>query len=194
MIAVCDVCNGPVSIRYRRGVAEYFCRNAGHVHIPQADVDDLVTGLTVARLASAQEYTHVTRRDDGPAIQAARDELAAATAHHKDMMTLMKARKLSPMAFAEAEPAALADIDAAQARLRDLEMPDALRMLAGDPGEDITARWDSLPVAGRREVLRLLFDRIAVKRSPVPGRWAPATERLTVQWREHLTQPTRRGA
>ena len=125
----------------------------------------------------------MTRRDDGPAIQAARDELAAATAHHKDMVALMKARKLSPMAFAEAEPAALADIEAAQTRLRELEMPDALRMLAGDPGEDITARWESLPVTGRREVLRLLFERIAVKRSPVPGRWAPATERLAVEWR-----------
>jgi DNA invertase Pin-like site-specific DNA recombinase len=182
MIAVCDVCGGPLSVRYQRG-AEYACRDSGHVRIPQSDLDGLVTRLAVARLASPAEYPQVTRDDDGPAVQAARDELAAATAHHNDMVALMAARKLSPLAFARAEPAALASIEAAKTRLRDLETPDALRMLAGDPGEDITTRWDSLPVAGRREVVRLLFARIAVTRSATPGHRPPASERTVVEWR-----------
>jgi site-specific DNA recombinase len=185
MIATCGVCGSVMSVRYRRGRSEYSCRDGGHLRIAQDDLDRLITRATQARLAAEDAYSHITRRDDTAQLQAARDELASATAHHKAMLELMKARKLSPMAFAEAEPTALADVARAEERLRELETPDALRMLLGDPKQDIKQRWGAASMAARREAIRIVFERITVNRSPVPGHRCPAADRVDAPFRNH---------
>ena len=184
MVATCAPCGGLMTVRYRRGVGEYWCRNSGHVRIRQDELDEYVTGMVLGRLAMPDLYAAVASRDTSAAVQAARDELAAARAHHKAMLELMKARRMSPMAFADAEPAALADIEKAEDQLRQLETAPALRRLLGDPGEDIKERWEDAPMAARREAVRILFERLAVERTPAPGHRVHVTDRLTYQWRQ----------
>jgi site-specific DNA recombinase len=184
MIAVCAVCESVLTVRYKNREGQYSCRDGGHVRVRQDDLDGLMTRLAVERLARADEYPNVARRDVTADVQAIRDELASARAHHIALIDLMKVRKLSPLAFSEAEPAALADVDQAERRLRELETPDELRTLVGDPGEDIAAKWETLTMAARRDVMRLLFERVAVSPNPTPGHRAGVTERASVEWRQ----------
>ena len=99
------------------------------------------------------------------------------------MVDLMKARKLSPMAFADG-PAVLADITRAEERLRELESPPALRRLLGDPDQDIAQRWQAAPMTARREVVRLVFQRLALDRAPSPGHRGAVAGRVQYQWRQ----------
>jgi hypothetical protein len=100
------------------------------------------------------------------------------------MMRLLRERKLSAVAFAEVEPAVLADIEAAEKRVRELGAPPALRRLLGGPEEDIAEWWEAAPMAARREVVRLLFDRVAVGRAPTPRHRGDLAERVEITWRE----------
>jgi hypothetical protein len=53
-----------------------------------------------------------------------------------------------------------------------------------EPGGDTTARWEALPVAARRDIVRTLFSRIALRRSADPrrlGEFDP--RRLEFTWR-----------
>jgi hypothetical protein len=169
-------------VRYQRGAGEYTCRDSGHVRVLQGEADDLVEALVVRRLADPTAYPQLTRRDTSGQLQAARDELAAIRAHHKDMTRLLAQRKISPQAFSAAEPDVLAAIEAAAERVRSLEAPPVLRMLLGGPGDDVAARWQAAPMAARREIVRILFARIAAGRAPAPGQRGPVTERLSIEW------------
>jgi site-specific DNA recombinase len=183
MIATCGVCGSVMSVRYRRGRSEYSCRDGGHLRVRQDELDCYVTGMVLGQLAKRDLYTRVTpRRDISADVQPARDEVANARAHHKAMVELMKARRLSPMAFAEAEPAAMEGIAKAEERLRELETPDALKMLLGDPKQDMRQRWAKAPMAARREVVRIMFDHLVIKRTSSPGREADVTDRLDYEW------------
>jgi DNA invertase Pin-like site-specific DNA recombinase len=184
MIATCDVCGSALTVRYRRGAPEYSCRGSGHVRVRQDDLDGLVTRLVLARLAQEDEYPHITRKDTTAEVQAARNEVATVTAHHREMIRLMRERKMSPMAFAAAEPGVLEDIAKAEARLRELQTPDALKMLLGDPGQDIKKRWAAATMPARREVVRTLCARLAVGRAPSPGHRADITDRVSIEWRQ----------
>jgi DNA invertase Pin-like site-specific DNA recombinase len=183
MIAVCAVCGSALTVRYKRGRAEYACRGRGCVRVVQDDLDGLVQDTVLGFLATPGEYPHVTRRDTSAELQAARDDLAAARAFHKDLTGALTARRISVMAFADAELAALKDIEAAEARVRSLEAPTGLATLGLDPGADIAARWQAAPMTARREVVRLLLARVALGRSG-PGQRIPAAERVSIEWRE----------
>ena len=67
-------------------------------------------------------------------------------------------------------------IEAAEKRAAELSVPLPLRDLT-TPGADIAARWDAMPVAARRDVLRVLFTSLEL----MPGK-EPASERITVTW------------
>ena len=183
MIATCDVCGGLLTVRYSRGRGEYSCREGGHVRIAQDDLDEFVTGMVLGRLAERDSYPRVTEKDTSADLQVARDELAAAEAHHRQLIEMIKQHKLSPLAGAELEPAALADVEKARTRLLELQSPPALLMLLGDPGEDIKVRWEAAGMSARREVVRILFERLAVGRASSPGHRTDVTERLTYKWR-----------
>ena len=101
MIGTCDVCGGLLTVRYKRGRGEYSCRDAGHVRIGQDELDQLIARAAFKVLSDESEYRHVTRRDNSAHVQAARDELASAEAHHRTMLELVKAGKLSLLAFAD---------------------------------------------------------------------------------------------
>lgn len=179
MIARCDVCDGILGVRYRPQ-ARYWCRDAGHVMIPEADLDDYVTRLVLARLARDDAYGELGDGADPGALAAARDELARARAHHGELTAAMAAAQISVTAFAAAEPAVLGAVAAAERTVSELAAPSALRLLLGDPSADVAARWRDAGLTARREVIRTLFARIAVGRL-VPGQ--EIHERAVTEWR-----------
>ena len=77
MIATCAACGGPLSVRYRRGISEYTCRNGGHVRAPQDELDGLVERLTLGRLREAGRLPRGHRPDTSAEVQAAQDDLEA---------------------------------------------------------------------------------------------------------------------
>jgi hypothetical protein len=116
----------------------------------------------------------------------ARDDLAAIQAHYDAMVGELRARRMSPGAFAAAEPGVLADLAAAEARVKALEAPAPLRWLLGDGPldglADLERRWEAAPVSARRQVIRHLAE-VVVGRSPVPGHRVPAGQRTRITWR-----------
>lgn len=185
MFMTCGVCGSPMMVRhdkYRGGGGEtnYTCRAGGHVRIPQDDLDEYITGIIFERLADPATYAALANEDDSDRLRAARDELAELRAHHQDMVRLLATRGLSAQAFADAEPQVLADIAAVEARVHELETPNELRTLLGDPGRAIGKRWTDAPPVAKRRVVRLLFESIVVNRSPSPGHRAPITDRVEV--------------
>ena len=50
MIARCDVCSGPMTVRVRRGLREYRCQDHSHLHVPAGDLDACATVAILAYL------------------------------------------------------------------------------------------------------------------------------------------------
>jgi site-specific DNA recombinase len=50
MIARCDVCSGPMTVRVRRGLREYRCQDHSHLHVSAGDLDACATAAILAYL------------------------------------------------------------------------------------------------------------------------------------------------
>ena len=108
--------------------------------------------------------------------------VAEIQAHHEAMIELMRTRALSPQAFAAAEPAVLADLERAKATVADMEAPESLRVLLGDPRQDFDVRWQSFTPVARRLIVRSLFASITLHRAPSPGHRGPVRDRVRFGW------------
>lgn len=84
----------------------------------------------------------------------------------------------SPASFADIEAGLLPKLAAAEDRARALAAPPPLPEL---DGVDVGARWDELPVATQRDVVRLLMD-ITVMPSARRGARLSG-DRLHITWR-----------
>jgi site-specific DNA recombinase len=184
MIATCAVCDGPLAVRIVRDGSEYTCRGGGHVRIRQDDLDEYVLDLIAQRLADAETYARLVAEPDDARLQAARDQLAEIRAHHDAMVEQLGKRAISAQAFSAAEPIVLADIARAEATVSDLESPDSLRVLLGDPDLDFRERWLGFTPAARRQIVRHLFERIALRRAPSTGHRGPVKDRIEYAWRQ----------
>ena len=185
MIAVCAVCDGPLSVRFpRRQGPEYTCRDSGHVRVRQDDLDDYVLDLIAARLADPDEYQRLVSQTDDQRLQLARNQVAEIRAHHEAMIEQLGKRTMSAQAFVAAEPAVLADLKRAEAALTGLESPDSLRVLLGDPDLDFRERWLGFTPVTRRQTVRHLFERIALRCAPSTGHRGPVKERVEYAWRQ----------
>ncbi|PRX48668.1 DNA invertase Pin-like site-specific DNA recombinase [Prauserella shujinwangii] len=185
MIARCAACDGPLSVTYSRGKKErpgawYFCRDAGHVRVGQADLDALITDLLIARLAKSDAWEALAATGNDGELQTARNELAEAEAFHRELVAELTAKRMSPGAFSAAEPTALRDIERARERLHEVQTPPAVRNLLGGPRADVRERWEVATMVARREVVRELLT-ITVDRAG--GRNVPAHERTRAVWK-----------
>jgi len=122
-------------------------------------------------------------------VQAARDRVAEIKADYDETVRLFRDRKISPTAFAEVEPGKLDDLKRAEKELAELETPSELHSLGLDPGMNLLTWWRDLPPNGRRAVMRLLFARIVINRSPSRGHRVPLDQRVDAPWR--ATTPRR---
>jgi hypothetical protein len=188
MIARCDVCSGPMTVRVRRGLREYRCRDHSHLHVPADDLDAYATAAILGYLTRPDNVERLVAPDVGDeALEAVRTEIAGVRAELDDLADQVGRGTLSATLAARAEPRLLERLRAAEAREADLSTPSVLRGLVG-PGDDVAHRWGLAPISARREVARLvlspeLLGELRVTRSPSPGHRTDVTDRVV--WRRH---------
>jgi DNA invertase Pin-like site-specific DNA recombinase len=185
LIATCAVCGGKLTVTYRLRQGKrpaYACRDRNCVAIDHTDLDSYVTAEVLAVLARPRTWKRlVAAGAQGNAeLDTARAVLAERQAYYDETVRLFKARKISPAAFAEAEPGFLADLEAARKHVSELESPAPLRFMIDGPA-DLAARWEAAPVSARRQAIQALV-RVTVGKSTSAGHRVPAAKRVTIGW------------
>jgi DNA invertase Pin-like site-specific DNA recombinase len=186
-IAVCNVCGGPIFVTFRHEHPSYQCRK-GCVRVRKDDIEQHAEEVMLAYLAGPLNVAALKRAEaDSDALQAVRDELAAARARHTELADEVATGALSAALAARAEPQMLATITALERREAELATPSALAGFI-TPGADVARRWQVAPMSTRREVARLLLSpdylgEMRVRRLDGHSgrRRVPAAERVT--WR-----------
>jgi site-specific DNA recombinase len=186
MIARCDVCSGPMSVRFRRGAREYRCQDHSHLHVIADDLDALAIAAILAYLSRPDNVRRLVAPEHGDErLDAVRTEIAGVRAELDDLADRLGRGEISATLAARAEPRILDRLRAAEAREAELSTPSVLRGILG-PGDDVRRRWDLAPIAARREVARLVLapevlGELRVTRSPSPGHRTDIADR--VDWR-----------
>lgn len=182
-------CGGQVyGVPARDGrTAKYVCYVDGCTGIGQWDLDEYITRLVQARLLR-DDAKDLLVRGDSDARQAA--EQLAELERRLDEWRRSGARgETSPATLAVVERELVPQIEDAQRRRTSATVPAALVDLV--TADDSRAVWESLPVAGRREVIQVLFREIRIGPSTIKvGRWSTdddrllaAADRVTPDWR-----------
>jgi hypothetical protein len=183
MIAKCDVCGGPLAATDRDRGPEYQCHRQGCVRISKPELDDLAERLIVAYLARPSIAGKLTRRDpDDHELEAAKLAVAETERELADLADRVARGRISLDLAERAEPGIRQRLDAARARVSELETPAPL---AGyiRPGKDVARRWRAAEMPARREVARLLLSpdylgELRITRSPSPGHRVPVADRV----------------
>jgi site-specific DNA recombinase len=154
-IARCGVCDAPLRVAKNRRVPSYRCSERTCVVRRQKDLDDLVNGVIVERLARPDAAALFTTGDtsDRRATLAEAEELRGRLDHAADDYADGKidGRQLERIT-ARLRP----QLAEAEKRLRTVDSAPLLDGLAGTPA--VRDLWDRLPLSRRRAVVALLLD------------------------------------
>jgi hypothetical protein len=159
LIATCDVCGSGLSAAWpkdvRDGGRRYTCRE-GHVTIAADRLDGWAEEQILGLLTRPDVLARLLPTGADPdALKAARDEVARIRAEHRALIRQVADGRLSAAMAAGAEPGILRRLATAEQRVAELTAPAALAHLV-QPG-DVAAQWEAMPVAAKREVVKLLF-------------------------------------
>jgi site-specific DNA recombinase len=184
MIAVCDVCSGPLAARMsKERQREYTCHRKGCVRVGYHGLDDLAEAAMLAYLSRPDNAGRLTAdQGGGERLRAAQERVAEIRAELTDLARQVGAGRLSATLAASAEPAILARLRAAERDEEEMSTPDELRGLIG-PAAQVARRWKAAPMSAKREVARLLLSpavlgELRVTRSLTPGHRCPVAERV----------------
>lgn len=182
LAAECGKCHSPIVARNWRGTMRYVCRDHGCVYVPLADVDEILGRLVIGRVSRKDAYAQLADADD-QAVMAARAEAArlrwVLVGYKADAI----AEKITRADFADIAAGLTERIDAAEQAASAARVPAALRGLLA-PGADIAAQWNAMEIPARKDVLRVLFEKITIEPAATPGARAPfSPERVQVTWR-----------
>lgn len=179
-IATCELCGGWMAVVYRGSRTVYQCRDRGHLWIERGDLDDYLTGLVIKKLSRPENYPHLSDGSEETAVVALRAEEAALRADLDGYVEDAAEGKIDRSFAAKVVAKLNTRIADAQRRIEAAVTPPALAgLLAGDPGEDVSTRWDRAPISAKRAVLRLLFASIVVAKGP-----GEVDERVAIEWRQ----------
>jgi site-specific DNA recombinase len=179
-IASCELCEGWMAV-VRRGENRtvYQCRDRGHVWIERGELDAYLIKLVIERLSRPDAYPNLPGQADETAVVALRAEEAALRAELDAYADDAAEGRIDRVFAAKVAARQNTKITEVQRRIEAAVTPPALAgLLSGDPGEDVRTRWDRAPVSAQREVLRLLFTSIVVRKGP-----GEVEERVVVEGR-----------
>jgi DNA invertase Pin-like site-specific DNA recombinase len=184
----CDVCCGPLIVRYSRGeVPGYECQGRGCVRINKAEVDEILISEIVAALSRPEIYQALNRNDgDGEEARSLRTELAGKRSALTVLEDAPKPKTPRAMLARTTDMEELeTEIAELEARVQSLSRPSPLVELWGayDPQEDVAARWAATDVTVRRAVAAqlltpALLGEYRITRTPQPGVLSPAADRM----------------
>ncbi|PSL01563.1 DNA invertase Pin-like site-specific DNA recombinase [Haloactinopolyspora alba] len=151
----CDVCGSGLTLSYnRKDTGEYRCAGKGCVSgIDKLELDDKLETVILAYLSDPHRGEQLTRETDDTEASSLRAEIARLDGERRALADDMDIS----VEFAKRRDVRITErVKAAEARLRELSTPSALRDLVG-PGEDVARRWAAASVPAKREVAALLF-------------------------------------
>lgn len=159
--ATCTVCATGLSVISRGSQAKYYTCGKGCVGVRMDWLDDFVRDVVVERLTQPDIYSDLADTDDS-AVVAARQEAEALRARLDEHYDEAADGRLSAAGLARVEARLLPKIESAERSAAAAATPAALRALV-DPSQDIRRRWDELPIAARKDVVRVLLDAVRVR-------------------------------
>lgn len=198
-LGVCGVCEGdwrgrgpePGPLTAVKG--RYKCLVNGCVTIVQADTDEMVTEAVLGRLTTPDVFESLRRddADDDREALVAREEGAKLRAQLDGWRLSAAKGQTSPESLAVIEAELSAAIRTADRKAERASIPPALRLVL-EPGVDVRARWESLTIPARRDIIRALAV-ITVRPADLPGSrtfdaWRLAGSRWVgdeMTWGEH---------
>ena len=176
-IARCGVCGALLGAATSHG---YFCSDGHHVQASIELVESVVEGAILARLEAEDILADLAGHDDAGAVQA-RDEAARLRARLEGFRDSAAMGELSPSSLAHVEARLVPQIEEAERRAQTAGMPAGVRALVGEG--TIRAKWDSMPIAARREVVKMLAD-VHLHPARACGRHAANEfDRVRIQWK-----------
>jgi site-specific DNA recombinase len=193
-VLVCDVCGGRMLARPDRGRQVYSCTANWCVSIGAEDVDALVQGVCLARLADKKVLAALRHVPDTAPVQ---EELAALRKRRDDVTDLLADGLMDRRTARDKLTDLTAKIDARTAKLAAMRKESPLTDLA--LARSIPARWKRLTVLDRRRVIEDLGLMLTVEKGR-PGRRPngsdgkplPDVDRVRVAWADarDLATPT----
>lgn len=190
VIAICDKCEGPMSVRVMPGDGPkesrpmaYTCRDRTCVSIRRDPMDAYVAEV-ICQYLEREDLTDDMARLAAPGedVQALRDEIAALRAR---LDALAENLELSESILAKRSAAIEREIAALVKRERAASTPPALAGLV-ETGPGMADRWAQLPLEVQRQIAQIvlvpeLLGRLRVQRSTTSSghRAAPPWERLS---------------
>jgi DNA invertase Pin-like site-specific DNA recombinase len=177
-IAHCGVCGATLRVAQNRGVPSYRCSENGCVIRRKEDLDDLVNGVVVERLAradAAQLFTTSDTPDQRVAVAEA-EKLRARLDYADDQFAEGRIDARSHERITAKLRPQLAEVEK---RLRTVDSAPLLDGLVGTP--QVRELWAQLPLSRRRAVVNLLLHITLHKTRQGARTFDPAAVQLT--WR-----------
>lgn len=178
-LAECGKCGRPLSARFLKSQDRwrYHCHTRPNdpqtvskgscVSTGKDWLEEPVVFMALARLSRPDAHELFTGSNDAE-VAAAEAEALRLEVNLDDWMTKAEEGEVSAAAYGRVEARLLPQIKAARQRAQSARVPLALRELV-DPKTDTLEFWLSLSLAGQREVLRAVYQRIALDPVKVRG-------------------------
>lgn len=176
-IAVCGVCGATCRRIKNRGTPSYSCSRSHCVARAQHLLDPLVEQVAIARL-NRPDLADLLAGDD-TAATAALDEARALRARLDSFYDAAAAGDITPAALARIEAGLLPKIETAE---RNATPPTASPLLAMFTAGNAEQTWQSLSMAQRRDLLRVLMVPVIHKTRQGARRLDP--ESIEIKWRQ----------
>jgi site-specific DNA recombinase len=177
-LMVCTFCRAPMRGHTSSGSRGYACTKCER-RIAANKTDARIRDLLLARLDTPELGEMYAASQSSTDEATALAEVRAAEERLRTLSELFAAGQLSRDEWDAGRKVAIGRREAAERRLDREPGPRALAESLNT--ESLRDLWDERPDGWRRELLRVLIDRIEVTRAGVPGRWEP--QRLSVKWR-----------
>ncbi len=175
-IAVCGVCGAPCRRIKNRGTPSYSCSRSHCVARAQHLLDPLVEQIAIARL-NHPDLADLLAGDD-TAATAALDEARALRARLDGFYDAAAAGDITPAALARIEAGLLPKIETAE---RNATPPTTSPLLAKFTAGDAEQTWQSLSMAQRRDLLRVLMVPVIHKTRQGARRLDPGS--IEIKWK-----------
>jgi len=196
-LMTCAVCGAYIELKRISGAQRYTCRGnlpggrrsgrEGCASIRKEWVEEYIVSLVVERLSQSDLAAALVNQDD-EAAAAARARAEELRRELEQAWDRVLAEELSLEEYTALKAARFPAIRAAEEAAVGAEVPPLLREFAsvsdtGDRRALVLDAWERIPMAGRREVVKLLFDHIRI-RPMIRGRgWRFDPDRIEYAWR-----------
>lgn len=153
--ALCDVCGSRMRVQKNRTHYAYLCAERFCVSIKTSVLEQFVVAVLMARLSRPDALDLLAPAEDRGDVERARQEAAEKRARLDEWYAAAARGEITPTGLATIERTLLAEIEDAERRAEQVDVPPLVRDLVGPNVEE---RWERLTIGQQREVVSLLLE------------------------------------